>query len=95
MAIHTSAAVCDILELLESGNWPGVELGVGPLPGPGEGSLIGGNALWMLDTGDPGRVGRAISVLQWLYEPEQLARLAAETGYVPPTAAAATVPAIP
>jgi len=94
MAIHTSAAVGDILELLESGNWPGVELGVGPLPGPGEGSLIGGNALWMLDTGDPGRVGRAISVLQWLYEPEQLARLAAETGYVPPTAAAATVPAL-
>ena len=90
MTVHTSAALGDILELLESGNWPGVELGVGPLPGPGVGSLLGGNALWMLDSGDSERVGRTLSALKWLYEPQQLARLAAATGYVPATGAAAT-----
>ncbi len=92
MTVHTSGALGDVIRLLL--NFPGVELGVGPLPGPGPGSLIGGNALWLTQNADAAQLGRAWSVLRWLYEPTQLAQVAAEAGYVPPTAAAAQDPAL-
>lgn len=88
MAIHTAAALGEVISLLDGGNFPGVELGVGPLPGPGPGSLIGGNALWLADPHDATVAGRAWAVMDWLYQPAQLATLAAATGYVPPTEAA-------
>ena len=87
MTVHTSGALGDVIRLL--GNFPGVELGVGPLPGPGAGSLIGGNAFWLTKNSDAEQVGRAWSVLKWLYQPRQLARLALDAGYVPATRAAA------
>jgi len=92
MAIHTSGALGDVIRLLESGNFPGVELGVGQMPGPGVGSLIGGNALWLVDSGDADRAGRAWTVVDWLQQSTQLARLAAAVGYVPATTAAAEDP---
>ena len=88
MAIHTAAALGDVIDLLGSGNFPGVELGVGPLPGPGLGSLVGGNALWLVDPNDAVIAGRAWTVIDWLYQPTQLAKLSAATGYVPPTRSA-------
>lgn len=92
MTIHTSGALGDVIRLL--GNYPGVELGVGPLPGPGVGALIGGNAMWLPMNTDPEQVGRAWSVLEWLYEPHRLSRLAIEAGFVPPTESAAKDPAL-
>jgi len=92
MAIHTSGALGDVIRLLEAGNFPGVELGVGPMPGPGAGSLIGGNAMWLVDPSNPDRAGRAWTVIEWMQEPTQLAQLAATVGYVPATAAAAAEP---
>ena len=92
MTIHTSGALGDVIRLL--GNYPGVELGVGPLPGPGVGALIGGNAMWLPMNTDPEQVGRAWSVLEWLYEPQRLSRLAIEAGFVPPTESAAKDPAL-
>ena len=89
MTVHTSGSLGDIIRLL--GNFPGVELGVGPLPGPGVGAPVGGNAFWLTSNSDATQVGRAWSVVEWLYEAPQLARLAIETGYVPPTESAAEV----
>ena len=94
MAIHTAAALGDVISLLDGGNFPGVELGVGPLPGPGPGSLIGGNALWLADPDDATVAGRAWEAIDWLYQPEQLATLAAATGYVPPTESASRQPVL-
>lgn len=92
MTIHTSAALGDVIDLLSAGNFPGAVLGVGPLPGPGDGSLVGGNALWLTANDDIAQQGRALTVETWLYQPERLARLAATTGYAPPTESAASDP---
>lgn len=92
MTVHTSGALGDVIRLLP--NFPGVELGVGPLPGPGAGSLIGGNAMWLTKNSDPEQTGRAWSLLSWLYEPQRLARLAIDAGFVPPTEAAAQDPVL-
>lgn len=92
MTIHTSGALGDVIRLL--GNYPGVELGVGPLPGPGVGALIGGNAMWLPKNSDADQVGRAWSVLEWLYQPQRLSRLAIDAGFVPPTESAAQDPAL-
>ncbi|MGB8860944.1 MAG: extracellular solute-binding protein [Ilumatobacteraceae bacterium] len=97
MTVHTSGALGDVIDILEQGsNFPGVELGVGSLPGPGPGtgSLVGGNALWVVNGPDAAQVGRAWSVVEWLYEAPQLSRLATELGYVPPTEAAAEDPSL-
>jgi len=92
MTVHTSGALGDVIALL--GNFPGVELGVGPLPGPGPGAMVGGNALWITSNSDAEQVGRAWSFVDWVYQPAQLARLAIEAGYVPPTESAAQDPAL-
>jgi hypothetical protein len=84
MTLHTSASLGDVIAQLEAGLWPGVELGVGPLPGPASGGLAGGGGWWMLDRGDPAQVAAAWAVGSALMEPARLAELAAATGYVPP-----------
>jgi sn-glycerol 3-phosphate transport system substrate-binding protein len=92
MTIHTSAALGDVIDLLAAGNFPGAVLGVSALPGPADGTLVGGNALWLAANGDAAQQGRALTVESWLYQPERLARLAAATGYAPPTVGAANDP---
>lgn len=89
MAMHTSAALGEIIALLDNGNFDDLELGVAPLPGPGVGALVGGNALWLRSNSDEAQLGRAWRALEWLYDPAQLASFDAATGYSPPTASAA------
>lgn len=88
MTIHTSGALGDVIGLLEAGQFPGVELGVGPLPSAGTGALIGGNSLWLVDQ-ETAAMSRAWSFVEWASDAERLARLAATTGYVPATHQAA------
>ena len=94
MTVHTSGALGEIVSLFEGGNFDDLSLEVAPLPGPGIGSLIGGNAMWVHDSGDPVRNSRAWSVVEYLYQPDNLAHFAEVTGYVPVTTAAAAVPAL-
>ena len=94
MTIHTSASVGDIFALLAAGNFPGVELGVAPMPGPEVGSLVGGNSLWLVDHADAERAGAAGNVIAWLAAPKQIAAMDAVTGYVPPTRSAAADPSL-
>lgn len=94
MTLHTSGSIGDVIAFMESGNFPGVELGVAPLPGPGTGSTVGGNALWLVDSGDPARVGAAWQLASWLFDAPQLARFVAATGYVPATTSAAADPTL-
>lgn len=91
MAIHTSGALGDVIEQLEAGSYPGVELGVGPLPAAGTGALVGGNSIWILD-GEERNVSRAWEFVKWLGQAEQRGKLSARTGYVPATEAAVRVP---
>ena len=89
MSIHTSGSIGDVLRLLDGGSFPGVALGVGPMPGPGVGALVGGNGMWLVDHGSPERAGAAWEAIEWLTEPTQMARFDVATGYVPPSKAVA------
>ncbi|WP_162942298.1 extracellular solute-binding protein [Desertimonas flava] len=80
--LHTSAALGDVIAVLETGVFPESRLGAAPLPGVG--GQVGGGALWVMDTGDPSRAGAAQRVVDHLTEPGALAELAAATGCVPP-----------
>jgi sn-glycerol 3-phosphate transport system substrate-binding protein len=98
MAFHTSAALGDVMAFRDAlpadDRW---DIGVGPLPGPGVGSLVGGAALWLADRGagaDPMRAGAAWVLADWLLQAEQQAELAAATGYVPAVTAAVDEPVL-
>jgi sn-glycerol 3-phosphate transport system substrate-binding protein len=92
MTIHTSGSVGDILTMQGKGALKGVELGVGPMPGPAAGGLVGGNAMWLIDHQSAQRAGAAWQAIQWLVDPAQLARFDVATGYVPPSEAVAADP---
>lgn len=80
--LHTSAALGDVISVLDSGVFPASQLGVAALPGGG--GQVGGGALWVIDNGDAARAGAAQQVVDFLTAPEALAELAAATGCVPP-----------
>ena len=97
LTFHTSAALGDIFDLLVSGVGPfadgGVEVGVAPLPGPRV-SPAGGNAWFVVDRGDAAAAAAAAELATWLSAPDQIAELAAGTGYAPTTPAAAEHPTV-
>ncbi len=95
MTLHTSAALGAFVNLLDQGGPLGaIEIGVAPFPAPGAGSLVGGGAWWLVDSGDPGRVRKAWELVEWLVSPEQIAEFVAKTGYAPTTTAAALMPVV-
>jgi sn-glycerol 3-phosphate transport system substrate-binding protein len=94
MTVHTSAALGDVIALLEAGSFPGVELGVSPLPGPGRGAVLGGNGFFLIDHDDPARAGAAFDVVTWFTEPANIARFDAATGYIPPSFRVAAEPVL-
>ena len=93
MTMHTSASLGDVFRLQEAELIPPVDVRVAPLPGPGVGAAPGGGAWWLLDGDDPDRVAAGWQFIDWMTQPEQVADLAAYTGYVPTTPTAASLPA--
>lgn len=91
---NTSGAIGDLTRVLEAGTFPGVELGVAPLPGPGEGALVGGGAFWLLNSGNPERVGAAFDFVSWLLQPLQHDEFTTYTGYAPVRRSALDEPAL-
>ena len=94
MSIHTSAALGDVFSYIDNGAFPGLVVGVAPMPGPGVGATVGGNAMWLLDNGSPTRAGAAWEAIRWLTSPSPLATFDAATGYIPPGEAVAADPAV-
>jgi sn-glycerol 3-phosphate transport system substrate-binding protein len=93
LTLHTSASTGDAIRIVESGLiGAGIEVGAAPFPGNAPGGLVGGGSWWLLDHDDPGRVGAAWTLVDWLIQPERVAELAAFTGYVPTTERAAASP---
>jgi sn-glycerol 3-phosphate transport system substrate-binding protein len=84
MTADTSAAIGIALPLLNSGQFPGVELGVAPLPGlPGDGAtFVGGGANYIVKGDSPEKIEAAWRFAQYLNEPEVQAKWA-QTGYIP------------
>jgi sn-glycerol 3-phosphate transport system substrate-binding protein len=88
MAIATSAAIGTVISVLDGGLIPGItsaDLGVAPMPGPGEtrSALVGGASLYIVaDKGDA-RTAAAWDYISHLVSAESQATWAAATGYAP------------
>lgn len=83
MAVQSSASIGEVLDVLDQGAFGGIELGVGPLPGPGRGGLVGGAALWLAAGLDADRHAATLDLVRELTSPAVQAGLASRTGYVP------------
>ena len=88
MTINTSASLGPVLQVLGTGQFPNInadDVGVGPMPGPDgkPGALIGGAALWVVDSGDDARTAAAWDFLTYLTGAQQQSEWAVATGYVP------------
>ena len=96
MTIDTSAALGTIQQVLSGGEYPNVELGVAPMPGPkGKGGvLVGGAANYISRKSSPEKQAAAWQFAKFLNEPESQADWSVGTGYVPIRQAAANLPAV-
>lgn len=85
MTIDSSAALGQISQILQSGQGGGVQLGVGPMPGPeGPGGvLVGGAAVYLSKQSAPEKIAAAWEFLKFLVRGDTQAKFSAATGYVP------------
>jgi sn-glycerol 3-phosphate transport system substrate-binding protein len=85
MTIDTSAALGTIQQLLAAGDYPNVELGVAPMPGPkGKGGvLVGGGANYIVNKSSPEKQAAAWQYAKFLNDPENQADWSVSTGYIP------------
>jgi len=97
MTIDSSAALGTIMEVLGSGQYADVELGVAPLPGATEdgGVTVGGAALFISATGDePEKQAAAWDYMDFLTTPDSQSKWAAATGYIPVRTSAVDLPEV-
>jgi sn-glycerol 3-phosphate transport system substrate-binding protein len=96
MAIDTSASLGTISQVLATGAYPNVELGVAPMVGASPkkgGVLVQGGALYMVNKSKPEQQAAAWKFLKFLDDAAQQAQWAIDTGYIPiRKAAAASAP---
>jgi sn-glycerol 3-phosphate transport system substrate-binding protein len=88
MAFDTSASLGTITTVLAGGQYPNVELGVAPLPGPTAGAnrggvLVSGGALYMVNKSAPEKQAAAWEYLKFLDDTANMTKWAIGTGYLP------------
>ncbi len=85
MAFEASSVLGTVQQVLESGEFPGVVMGAGPLPGltAGGGVPVGDGSLWIPEASSPEKRGAAWQFIKFLSEPEQQAYLSYACGFVP------------
>jgi len=96
MTITTSAALRSIFDVIEAGGGNGVELGVGPMPGPQSpegGIVVAGASLWIVKARPEAEQEAAWKFMRFLVEPEQQATWYAGSGYFPIRSDAFDLPA--
>lgn len=92
MTIDSSAALGTIDQVLGSGQFKGVKLGVAAMPGPNNpegGVLVGGAANFIVNKSSPAEQAAAYEFAKYLAEPQVQSDWAAATGYVPVRTSAA------
>ncbi len=96
MSIEASSALGTILQVLQSGQYAGVDPAAGPLPSlkPGGGVPVGDGSLWISKRSSPAKQAAAWEFAKFLVAPEQQASLTAATGYVPVRISAASSPRV-
>ena len=88
MAVATSAAIGTVKNVLDGGLIPGItseQLGVGPMPGPGEvpSAIVGGASLYVVAEKGDDHAAAAWDYIQYLTSAQSQSTWAAATGYVP------------
>jgi len=88
MAIATSAAIGTVKAVLDGGLIPGItsaQLGVGPMPGPGDvaSAIVGGASLYVVAEQGDAQAAAAWDFIQFLTSAQSQSTWAAATGYVP------------
>jgi sn-glycerol 3-phosphate transport system substrate-binding protein len=81
MTIASSATLGEIYEQIYQ--VPDVEVRVGPFPGAGGKTTIGGGSIYLTNATDDAERAAAWDLLAWLNEPEQQVQWSIGTGYVP------------
>jgi sn-glycerol 3-phosphate transport system substrate-binding protein len=96
MSIEASSALGTILQVLESGQYPGVKIGAAPLPSlrARGGVPVGDGSLWITNRTSPEKQAAAWEFAKFLVAPEQQASLAVATGYVPVRRSAGAMPVV-
>jgi sn-glycerol 3-phosphate transport system substrate-binding protein len=95
MTVVSSAALGTVLQVLGSGQYSSVDMGIAPLPGgTGDGgAVVGGSALY--DTArEPAKQAAAWEFITFLMSPESQAVWSAGTGYVPVRQSAVELPEV-
>jgi sn-glycerol 3-phosphate transport system substrate-binding protein len=88
MTIASSATIGGVLAVLDSGQFPQItndDLGIAAMPGPDgkPGVLVGGAALYVVDTGDDERTAASWDFITYLTAAQQQSEWSSVTGYVP------------
>jgi sn-glycerol 3-phosphate transport system substrate-binding protein len=96
MTQETSASLGTIDQVLSSGQYPNIKLGVAPMPGPkGNGGVnVDGASLWIVNKSTPEKQAAAWEFAKFLNTEEAQAKWAADTGYLPIIEAAAKSPEV-
>ena len=93
MTIDTSAALGTIFQRLAAGEYKGVHVGTGAMPGLANstgGVLVGGAANYIINRSSPEKQAAAYEFAKFLMEPQTQSDWAAATGYVPISRGATT-----
>ena len=95
MTMVSSSALGSVLEVLGSGQYADVELGVGPMPGLTEdgGVVVAGGGL-SITARDPAKQAAGWELVQFLTSPESQSKWAAATGYAPVRTSSVDLPEI-
>jgi sn-glycerol 3-phosphate transport system substrate-binding protein len=96
MTIDTSAALGTVTQILGTGQYADVEVGVAPMPGPSGngGILVGGAGLYIVNKSAPEKQEAAWRFAKFLNDPQTQAEWAAATGYIPVRKSAVDLPPI-
>jgi sn-glycerol 3-phosphate transport system substrate-binding protein len=92
MTIGSSASLGEIYEQIS--RVPDVDVRVGPFPGLGGRTTVGGGSIYLTNATDEAERAAAWDLLAWLNEPAQQVRWATGTGYVPTRISATNDPAL-
>ena len=96
MTIGTVSALRTVVNLLQSGQYPDIELGAGFLPGPAGGTggvVVGGGALYIMASRSPEEQQAAWEYIRFLSSAETQAEWFGGTGYIPTRASSLGLPA--
>jgi sn-glycerol 3-phosphate transport system substrate-binding protein len=96
MTIGSVSALRTVVNLLQSGQYPDIELGVGPLPSlPGGtgGIVVGGGAVYIMASRPPEERQAAWEYIKFLSSAETQAEWFSGTGYIPTRTSSLELPA--